>query len=111
MGRTVGGQRYYSQESGKVLAGQGRYLSDMDNRSGWTKGSLTRNMGGQSGNSGKGLRSIYTIRQIVLYVKICTDRTNPSFVARHFQMSYNTSFTNTYLSDCVNTLLAGQVRG
>jgi hypothetical protein len=38
------------------------------------------------------LRSIYTVRQIVLYDTIFTGSINPIFVVRHFQMSYETIF-------------------
>jgi hypothetical protein len=37
---------------------------------------------------------MYTIRQIVLYDTIFTDWIDPIFVARHFQMLYDTIFTN-----------------
>jgi hypothetical protein len=40
--------------------------------------------------------SINTIRQIVAYDTIFTDRSNPIFVVRHFQISRDAIFTNIY---------------
>jgi hypothetical protein len=56
------------------------------------------------GSVGRSLRSIYTIRQIVLYDTSFTDRINPIFVARHFQILFNHNF-HEYLLGSVGRAL------
>jgi hypothetical protein len=55
---------------------------------------LLRNKAGSPKMVHASLRSIYIIRQIVLCDAIFTNRSNPIFVVLHFQILYNTIFTN-----------------